>query len=78
MGDSSRQRQREKRLKKPHKEGAIRRENSMMEMTQLDHEQMRILIIDTKNQVIDNISSYQETANIDLTPEGVVFYLRVI
>jgi len=35
MGDISRQRQYEKRLKKPHKKGAMRHENSMMEMTHL-------------------------------------------
>ncbi len=38
----------------------------MMEMTHLDHEQMRILILDTKNQVVDNISRYQETVNISV------------
>ena len=35
----------------------------MMEMTFLDHEQMRILILDTKNQVIENIQRYQGTVN---------------
>lgn len=35
----------------------------MMEMCYLDHEQMRILILDTKNQVVDNISRYQGTVN---------------
>src|SRR5260370_40842440 len=32
-------------------------------MCYLDHEQMRILILDTKNQVVDNISRYQGTVN---------------
>jgi DNA repair protein RadC len=35
----------------------------MMEMAFLDHEQMRILILDTKNQVVENISRYQGTVN---------------
>lgn len=35
----------------------------MMEMAFLDHEQMRILVLNTKNQVVDNISRYQGTVN---------------
>jgi DNA repair protein RadC len=35
----------------------------MMEMAFLDHEQMRIMILDTKNQVVENISRYQGTVN---------------
>jgi DNA repair protein RadC len=35
----------------------------MMEMAFLDHEQMRILVLDTKNRVVDNISRYQGTVN---------------
>jgi DNA repair protein RadC len=35
----------------------------MMEMTFLDHEQMRILVLDTKNQVVENIPRYQGTVN---------------
>src|SRR6266852_1336916 len=35
----------------------------MMEMAFLDHEQMRILTLDTKNQVVENISRYQGTVN---------------
>ncbi len=35
----------------------------MMEMAFLDHEQMRILILDTKNQLVENISRYQGTVN---------------
>ncbi len=35
----------------------------MMEMTYLDHEQMRILVLDTKNRVVENISRYQGTVN---------------
>lgn len=35
----------------------------MMEMTFLDHEQMRILTLDTKNHVVDNITRYQGTVN---------------
>lgn len=35
----------------------------MVEMTYLDHEQMRILVLDTKNQVVENINRYQGTVN---------------
>ncbi len=35
----------------------------MMEMAFLDHEQMRILILDTKNHVVENINRYQGTVN---------------
>ncbi|HEU5379864.1 MAG TPA: DNA repair protein RadC [Ktedonobacteraceae bacterium] len=35
----------------------------MIEMTHLDHEQMRILVLDTKNQVVENVNRYQGTVN---------------
>src|SRR5258708_30067358 len=35
----------------------------MMEMAFLHHEQTRILILDTKNQVVENISPYQGTVD---------------
>ena len=35
----------------------------MPEMMYLDHEQMRILILDTKNRVMENVSRYQGTVN---------------
>jgi DNA repair protein RadC len=35
----------------------------MIEMTHLDHEEMRILVLDTKNQVIENVNRYQGTVN---------------
>ncbi len=35
----------------------------MVEMTHLDHEQMRILVLDTKNQVVENVNRYQGTVN---------------
>ena len=35
----------------------------MAEMTYLDHEEMRILILDTKNQVIENMKRYEGTVN---------------
>jgi hypothetical protein len=38
----------------------------MMEMAFLDHEQMRILVLDTKNRVVDNISRYQRTVAVVL------------
>jgi DNA repair protein RadC len=50
----------------------------MMEMTYLDHEQMRILILDTKNQVIENISRYQGTVNSTVLRAAEVFRPAVI
>lgn len=35
----------------------------MIEMTHLDHERMRILVLDTKNQVVENVNRYQGTVN---------------
>jgi DNA repair protein RadC len=35
----------------------------MMEMAHLDHEEIRILLLDTKNQVIGNINRYKGTVN---------------
>jgi DNA repair protein RadC len=35
----------------------------MVEMTYLDHEQMRVLALDTKNQVVENSSLYRGTVN---------------
>ncbi|HEX7735640.1 MAG TPA: DNA repair protein RadC [Ktedonobacteraceae bacterium] len=35
----------------------------MVEMTYLDHEEMRVLALDTKNQVAENISLYRGTVN---------------
>src|SRR3989442_1375419 len=78
MGDISRQRQCKERLAKPYKEGAMRHENSVMEMTYLDHEQMRILILDTKNQVIDNISRYQGTVNSSVLRAAEIFRPAII
>jgi DNA repair protein RadC len=45
----------------------------MMEMTYLDHEQMRILVLDTKNQVVDNISRYQGTVNSSVLRAAEIF-----
>ena len=45
----------------------------MMEMTYLDHEQMRILILDTKNQVVENISRYRGTVNSSVLRAAEVF-----
>ena len=78
MGDIRRQRQCKNRLDKPYKEGAMRHENSMLEMTYLDHEQMRILILDTKNQVIDNISRYQGTVNSSVLRAAEIFRPAII
>ena len=45
----------------------------MVEMTYLDHEQMRILILDTKNQVVENISRYQGTVNSSVLRAAEIF-----
>src|SRR6266571_2092905 len=50
----------------------------MMEMTHLDHEQMRILILDTKNQVIENISRYQGTVNSSVLRAAEIFRPAII
>ena len=50
----------------------------MMEMTYLDHEQMRILVLDTKNQVIDNISRYQGTVNSSVLRAAEIFRPAVV
>jgi DNA repair protein RadC len=50
----------------------------MMEMTFLDHEQMRILILDTKNQVVENISRYQGTVNSSVLRAAEIFRPAVI
>src|SRR6266700_2708461 len=45
----------------------------MMEMTYLDHEQMRILVLDTKNQVVDNINRYRGTVNSSVLRAAEIF-----
>lgn len=50
----------------------------MMEMTYLDHEQMRILVLDTKNQVIDNISRYQGTVNSSVLRAAEIFRPAIV
>lgn len=50
----------------------------MMEMTFLDHEQMRILTLDTKNQVVENITRYQGTVNSSVLRASEVYRPAVI
>jgi DNA repair protein RadC len=50
----------------------------MMEMTFLDHEQMRILVLDTKNRVVENISRYQGTVNSSVLRAAEVYRPAVI
>jgi DNA repair protein RadC len=45
----------------------------MVEMTHLDHEQMRILVLDTKNQVVENINRYAGTVNSSVLRVAEVF-----
>jgi DNA repair protein RadC len=50
----------------------------MMEMCFLDHEQMKILVLDTKNQVVENISRYRGTVNSSVLRAAEVFRPAVI
>ena len=50
----------------------------MMEMTYLDHEQIRILILDTKNRVVENISRYQGTVNSSVLRAAEIFRPAII
>jgi DNA repair protein RadC len=45
----------------------------MMEMAYLDAEQMLILVLDTKNRVVENISRYQVTVNSSVLRAAEVF-----
>jgi DNA repair protein RadC len=50
----------------------------MMDMAFLDHEQMRILVLDTKNRVVENISRYQGTVNSSVLRAAEVYRPAVI
>jgi len=50
----------------------------MSEMMYLDHEQMRILVLDTKNQVMENFSRYQGTVNSSVLRAAEVYRQAVI
>src|SRR3989442_15959295 len=50
----------------------------MMEMCFLDHEQMKILVLDTKNQVVENISRYRGTVNSSVLRAAEIFRPAVI
>jgi DNA repair protein RadC len=50
----------------------------MLEMMYLDHEQMRILTLDTKNQVVENISRYRGTVNSSVLRAAEVFRPAVV
>ncbi len=45
----------------------------MPEMAHLDHEEMRVLVLDTKNHVVANILMYQGTVNSSLLRPGEIF-----
>ena len=55
-----------------------RHHKGVMEMTFLDHEQMRILVLDTKNQVVENISRYQGTVNSSVLRAAEVYRPAII
>src|SRR6266516_6804689 len=50
----------------------------MMEMMYLEHEQLRILILDTKNQVVENINRYQGTVNSSVLCSAEIFRPAII
>jgi len=50
----------------------------MPEMMYLDHEQMRILILDTKNQVMENVSRYQGTVNSSVLRAAEIYRQAII
>jgi DNA repair protein RadC len=50
----------------------------MMDMAHLDHEQMRILVLDSKNQVVENINRYRGTVNSSVLRAAEVFRSAVI
>ncbi len=50
----------------------------MPEMMYLDHEQMRILVLDTKNQVVENICRYRGTVNSSVLRAAEIFRPAVI
>lgn len=45
----------------------------MVEMAYLDHEQMRILVLDSKNQVVENINRYRGTVNSSVLRAAEIF-----
>ncbi len=45
----------------------------MVDMTYLDHEEMRVLTLDTKNKVVENISLYRGTVNSSVVRIAEVF-----
>ncbi len=50
----------------------------MQDMMYLDHEQLRILTLDTKNQVVENISLYRGTVNSSVLRAAEVFRPAVV
>jgi DNA repair protein RadC len=50
----------------------------MLEMMHLDHEQLRIITLDTKNQVVENISRYRGTVNSSVLRAAEVFRPAVV
>lgn len=50
----------------------------MLEMAYLDYEQLRILLLDTKNQVVENISRYHGTVNSSVMRAAEIFRPAVI
>src|SRR5215467_219168 len=50
----------------------------MADMAYLDHEQMRIIILDTKNQVVENINRYQGTVNSSVLRAAEIFRPAII
>ena len=50
----------------------------MVEMMYLDHEQIRVLVLDTKNQVVENVSRYRGTVNSSVLRAAEIYRPAVI
>jgi len=50
----------------------------MPDMAYLDHEQLRVIVLDTKNRVIDNVPLYRGTINSSVLRAAEIFRLAIV
>lgn len=50
----------------------------MPDMAYLDHEQLRVIVLDTKNRVVDNIPLYRGTINSSVLRAAEIFRLAIV
>ncbi len=50
----------------------------MLEMAYLEYEQLRVIVLDTKNQVVDNIPLYRGTVNSSVLRAAEIFRLAIV